>query len=314
MVKLWDIHKNLVADIFLDNTLSSACFLNSSGDILVAFRNDLYILPHSKALGISATDTDVSGISATESFIYENQALNYQKEGKTDVSKVTDMDSYLVPYMGFNFTSDFTTELLVSPMGGEKLSWKLPLAPSRIYCSPSISATSLKVFDFLFQPGPLSIDEQEKAELSERMILTDYMKYLPGPRPAEAVDLEIPEFGISPCSSPLSVCSEAQPEEEVAEAESESTDTELLQQIPSTEQQQVSEETDKERKNLLTEGDFCLDKTQTLQMKRKTGIKSLLLLLAFIVYHSSTDILPRHEPTLIRGKTYIDFHSAGPGS
>ncbi|XP_073210839.1 uncharacterized protein [Lepidochelys kempii] len=271
MVKLWDIHKNLVADIFLDNTLSSACFLNSSGDILVAFRNDLYILPHSKALGISATDTDVSGISATESFIYENQALNYQKEGKTDVSKVTDMDSYLVPYMGFNFTSDFTTELLVSPMGGEKLSWKLPLAPSRIYCSPSISATSLKVFDFLFQPGPLSIDEQEKAELSERMILTDYMKYLPGPRPAEAVDLEIPEFGISPCSSPLSVCSEAQPEEEVAEAESESTDTELLQQIPSTEQQQVSEETDKERKNLLTEGDFCLDKTQTLQMKRKTG-------------------------------------------
>ncbi|XP_065406983.1 uncharacterized protein LOC101953297 isoform X2 [Chrysemys picta bellii] len=271
MVKLWDIHKNLLAEICLDNTLSSACFLNGSGDILVAFKNDLYILPHSKALGISATDTDVSGISATESFIYENQALNYQKEGKTDVSKVTDMDSYLVPYMGFNFTSDFTTELLVSPMDGEKLSWKLPLAPSRIYCSPSISATSLKIFDFLFQPGPLRIDEREKAELSERMILTDDMKYLPGPRPARAVDLEIPEFGISPCSSPLSVCSEAQPEEEVAETESESPDTESLQQIPSTEPQQVNEEADKERTNLLTERDFCLDKTQTLQMKKKTG-------------------------------------------
>ncbi|XP_044878616.1 uncharacterized protein LOC123373646 isoform X1 [Mauremys mutica] len=267
MVKLWDIHKNLLADIFLDNTLSSACFLNGSGDILVAFKNDLYILPHSKALGISTTDTDVSGISATESFIYENQALNYQKEGKTDVSNVTDMDSYLVPYMGFNFTSNFTTELL----DREKLSWKLPLAPSRIYCSPSISATSLKIFDFLFQPGPLSIDEREKTELSERMILTDDMKYLPGPRPAGAVALEIPEFGISPCSSPPSVCLEAQPEEEVAETESESPNTESLHQIPSTEQQQVSEEADKERTNLLTEGDFCLDKTQTLQMKRKTG-------------------------------------------
>ncbi|KAM9132712.1 uncharacterized protein ACDP82_008798 [Pangshura tecta] len=210
MVKLWDIHKNLLADIFLDNTLSSACFLNGSGDILVAFKNDLYILPHSKALGISTTDTDVSGISATESFIYENQALNYQKEGKTDVSNITDMDSYLVPYMGFNFTSNFTTELLDQ----EKLSWKLPLAPSRIYCSPSISATSLKIFDDLFQPGPLSIDEREKAELSEGMILTDDMKYLPGPRPAGAVALEIPEFGISPCSSPPSVCLEAQLEEE----------------------------------------------------------------------------------------------------
>lgn len=47
------------------------------------------------------------------------------------------------------------------------------------------------------------------------MILTNDMKYLPGPRPTGAVDLEIPEFGISPCSSLLSVCSEAQFEEKV---------------------------------------------------------------------------------------------------
>nr|XP_025038925.1 uncharacterized protein C3orf22 homolog isoform X1 [Pelodiscus sinensis] len=272
MVKLWDIHKNLLANILLDSTLSSACFLNDSGDILVGFKNNLYILPHSKALGISVTDTDISGISTTESFIYENQALNYQKEGKTDVSEVTDMDSYLMPYMGFNFTSNFT-ELLVSPTGGEKLPWKLPLAPSQIYCSPSISATSLKIFDFLFQPGPLKIDEQDKAELSERMILTDDMKYLLGPRTTRDVDLEIPEFGISPCSSPHSVCSEAHLEEKVSEAESESPDTELLQHIPSTEQHQIREESDQARTYLQTEGDFCLDKTQALQIKQETGSK-----------------------------------------
>ncbi|XP_074862045.1 uncharacterized protein LOC142019288 [Carettochelys insculpta] len=209
--------------------------------------------------------------SSPESFIYENQALNDQKDGKSDISKVTDMDSYLVPYKGFTFTSNFTTELLVSPMGGEKLSWKLPSAPSQIYCSPSISATSLKIFDFLFQPGALDIEERDKAELSERMILTDDMKYLPGPRPAQAVDLEIPKFGISPCSSPRTVCSEAQPEEEVAETESESPDTESLWQISSTEEHQISEETDQERTNLHTEGNFCFDKTHTLQMKRKMG-------------------------------------------
>lgn len=37
VLKLWDIHKNLLADIVFGNALSSSCFLNGTGDIVVAF-------------------------------------------------------------------------------------------------------------------------------------------------------------------------------------------------------------------------------------------------------------------------------------
>lgn len=63
-IKLWDTQKNLVADITLDNTLSTACFLNSSGDILLAFKNDIYVLSHSKTLGLLNANIDASSISA----------------------------------------------------------------------------------------------------------------------------------------------------------------------------------------------------------------------------------------------------------
>lgn len=54
-IKLWNIHKDLMAQITLDNTLSTACFLNSSGDILLAFKNDIYILYHTKMLHVLRT-------------------------------------------------------------------------------------------------------------------------------------------------------------------------------------------------------------------------------------------------------------------
>lgn len=64
MIKLWDSQKNMLAEISLDNTLSTACFLNSSGKILLAFKNDIYTLPLSKALGLLETDIDSCSISA----------------------------------------------------------------------------------------------------------------------------------------------------------------------------------------------------------------------------------------------------------
>lgn len=52
IIKLWDLQKKLIAEITLDNTLNTACFLNSSGDILLAFKNDLYLLSHKKILDL----------------------------------------------------------------------------------------------------------------------------------------------------------------------------------------------------------------------------------------------------------------------
>lgn len=62
-IKLWDTQKNLLAEITLDNTLTTACFLNNYGDILLAFKSDLYILSHSKALGLLKPDIDSAYIS-----------------------------------------------------------------------------------------------------------------------------------------------------------------------------------------------------------------------------------------------------------
>lgn len=51
--------------------------------------------------------------------------------------------------------------------------------------------------------------------MAEGMIVAADMKYLPGTQLAGAVDLEIPELGISPCSSHPEVHSEVLLEEQV---------------------------------------------------------------------------------------------------
>ncbi|CAI5767403.1 acute regulatory, mitochondrial-like [Podarcis lilfordi] len=244
-IKLWDTQKNLVADITLDNTLSTACFLNSSGDILLAFKNDIYVLSHSKTLGLLNANIDASSISATESYIFESQPPEELERGKTYVSKPVEMASYLVPYKGYTFTEDFTSDLLVLPKKKGKPVWRLPVAPSAIYCSPCSSDVSLNIFDFLLQPGTPDLEERDKAEMSERMVVTDDKKYVPGPKFPAQTHLEIPFFGVSPCSSVI--CeepkTETQPKEQVASAESELPIVEPVQEIISKELHSIKEET-----------------------------------------------------------------------
>ncbi|XP_067319604.1 uncharacterized protein [Anolis sagrei] len=196
VIKLWDLQKNLLAEITLDNTLSTACFLNSSGDILLAFKSDLYLLSLTTALGISKRNTETSTVLAAESFIFESPLLE-----NIDVSKSIEMASYLEPYKGFAFTEDFTSELQFLRKKKEKPSWRLPIAPSEIYCSPCTSEGSLKMFDFLIQGGPSNLEEQDKVEMSRKMIVTEDRKYVPEPKSATPTDWEIPFFGVSPCSS-----------------------------------------------------------------------------------------------------------------
>ncbi|XP_032997762.1 uncharacterized protein LOC117042324 [Lacerta agilis] len=244
-IKLWDTQKNLVADITLDNTLSTACFLNSSGDILLAFKNDIYVLSHSKTLGLLNANIDASGISATESYIFESQPVEDLDRGKTYISKPVEMASYLVPYKGYAFTEDFTSDLLVLPKKKGKPVWRLPVAPSAIYCSPCTSDVSLNICDFLLQPATPDLEERDKAEMSERMVVTEDKKYVPGPKFPAQTHLEIPFFGVSPCSSV--VCeepkTETQPKEQVASTESVLPIVEPVQDIISKELCLIKEET-----------------------------------------------------------------------
>ncbi|MGH0145110.1 UNVERIFIED_CONTAM: hypothetical protein FKN15_024465 [Acipenser sinensis] len=74
-IKLWDFQKTLVlvADVHLDDSFTSACFLNSSGDILVAFKNHLFLLPHHKLMHVNLIDDRASETSAQ---VYEQMRLS----------------------------------------------------------------------------------------------------------------------------------------------------------------------------------------------------------------------------------------------
>ncbi|XP_061474384.1 uncharacterized protein LOC133380669 [Rhineura floridana] len=245
MIKLWDIQKNLVAEITLDITLSAACFLNSSGDILLAFKSDLYVMSHSKTLGLLKANIDTSSVSAAESCIFESQPLDEEEREKTDISKSTELASYLIPYKGYTFAEDFTSELLVLPKKKGKTAWRLPVATSAVYCSPCTSETSLKIFDFLLQPGTPNLEERDKAEMSERMVVTDDMKYVPGPKSAAPVHWEIPFFGVSPCTSLVheEPKTEIQAEEQAVETENKLPIIEPLQEILSKKLYEMKDET-----------------------------------------------------------------------
>ncbi|XP_063063838.1 uncharacterized protein LOC134456404 [Engraulis encrasicolus] len=56
LIKLWDRQRTLLAEVQLDASLSCACFLNPSGDLLLGFRQHLYKLPHTHLFS-SSSDT-----------------------------------------------------------------------------------------------------------------------------------------------------------------------------------------------------------------------------------------------------------------
>ncbi|XP_042303397.1 uncharacterized protein LOC121920330 [Sceloporus undulatus] len=265
VIKLWNLQKFLLAEITLDNTLSTACFLNSSGDILLAFKGDLYIMSHSKALDISTTNTETATVSAAESYIFESQPQDDQE--KIDVSKSIEMATYLEPYKGFAFTEDFTSELQVLPKKKGKESWRLPIAPSEVYCSPCTSEGSLKIFDFLLQPVTPNLEEQDKAIMSRKMIVTKDMKYVPGPKSALPTECEIPFFGVSPCSSLVheELRIKTQPEEQISEAVNEASTVEPLPESLHEKQHQISEEISPELLEIMPENAPTSIKTKTLE-------------------------------------------------
>ena len=48
-VKIWDEQKTLMTEITLDDSLSSACFLTSQGDLMIGYKNHLFVIEHSKS-------------------------------------------------------------------------------------------------------------------------------------------------------------------------------------------------------------------------------------------------------------------------
>ncbi|XP_063433586.1 uncharacterized protein LOC134715372 isoform X1 [Mytilus trossulus] len=167
MIRIWDEFKVLLREICLDDegaTLSSACFLDNLANMLVAFKNHLYIIDRSKVCpqikGIEDEDT-----FDKESHISEEQYVLY--EGSIFHPEPVTLENYLVPFPDKKFTQDFLEGKLDSDSGDSDgdsdTDSTLSFAPSDIYDSPILTPDSLSMWD-------LTMDsEVSKFDLLEHM-------------------------------------------------------------------------------------------------------------------------------------------------
>ena len=44
LLKIWDETKTQVSEVQLDESLTSACFLNAFGDVVIAFKNHIFFI------------------------------------------------------------------------------------------------------------------------------------------------------------------------------------------------------------------------------------------------------------------------------
>ncbi|XP_055503915.1 uncharacterized protein LOC129704662 isoform X3 [Leucoraja erinacea] len=112
VIKVWDLQGYLLTEIVLDHTLTHAIFLNDTGDILMGFKQNLFLIPHHKLM-FEVTDY-TSDTSARESVIYEDPDIMDEYKGIQAQSHM-DIDTYLTPFMYHDVLSDIqslTSELL----------------------------------------------------------------------------------------------------------------------------------------------------------------------------------------------------------
>ncbi|XP_046841279.1 uncharacterized protein LOC124435388 [Xenia sp. Carnegie-2017] len=109
-VKVWSENKVLLREIVLDNTLNAVCFLNSRGDLLVGFKNHIFLISYEKAQlstfgnKMVATCSESDG-DETASDVYEDPRI--RKEFKKSLPpEPVRMETYLVPHT--NISIDLT--------------------------------------------------------------------------------------------------------------------------------------------------------------------------------------------------------------
>lgn len=104
-IKLWSLDKNLLCEIDLDVSLTSACFLNGSGDILMGFKGQIFIIRHEgKFEWLSNALDRERKEDRPETGIYEGRFVKY--ELKRPLSAETEnIENYLVPYQDMMFST-----------------------------------------------------------------------------------------------------------------------------------------------------------------------------------------------------------------
>ncbi|XP_074609001.1 uncharacterized protein LOC141863385 isoform X2 [Acropora palmata] len=192
VIKIWDRDKTLLREIIMDDTLTVASFLNQRGDILIGFKQHIFIIPNSKVYAVKdglrsvfEADDFVDETFETESDIYEDPSVRFESK-KILQSDPTDMENYLVPFPNLQLKTSWFMEgrppvdLEQQNLREEKesissMSSSLSLAPTEVYFSPTSTPRRLSM------ASSVAMSDQRRAS-------TELW--------------ELPEFGDSPLSSP----------------------------------------------------------------------------------------------------------------
>ncbi|KAL4225908.1 hypothetical protein ACF0H5_013896 [Mactra antiquata] len=257
-IKIWDEDKVLLTEVMLEESLSSACFLNDMGDLLVAFKNHIFYIDHTKLCPTFKPPEIEMETSDQESDVYEDPRVLYEMLREDD-EPVT-LENYLVPFDHLEFDKDFlegktkieqpktAAEAAMESMDSETET-DISLAPSSIYLSPSESIESLSMIDLTLGA------DYSKYDLRDQMKATlDYMgtkgrkrgKGVSIETPAQSdqedkdIDTEmekfsLPMFGDSPGGSPSITppSGQASPRRDHLDEDEDYSDEEMIQKRPS---------------------------------------------------------------------------------
>ncbi|XP_052677430.1 uncharacterized protein LOC128158574 isoform X17 [Crassostrea angulata] len=151
-----------------DRSLSAACFLNNTGDLIIGFKNHIFFIDHTKVcphLTVTEEEEEVD----KESAIIEDPSVIY--EGGVYLPEPVTLENYLVPFDFIDFSKDFLEGKIDLEENSDKdeeseTDSSLSLAPTEIYQSPLDSPWSRSMID-------LTLDSEiDKFELRQRMNLT----------------------------------------------------------------------------------------------------------------------------------------------
>ncbi|KAH3816567.1 hypothetical protein DPMN_118085, partial [Dreissena polymorpha] len=176
-IKVWDENKVLLTEIMLEESPSSAAFLNDMGDLLVGFKNHIFYIDHTKLCPAFKPPEIEMETSDQESDVYEDPRVLYELLVEDD-EEVT-LDNYLVPYDNLAFDNDFLegktkieqpkTAAEVVESSESETETDISLAPSSIYMSPADSIESLSMIDLTLGADYSKYDlrDQMKATLNQ---------------------------------------------------------------------------------------------------------------------------------------------------
>ncbi|XP_052095144.1 uncharacterized protein LOC127730555 isoform X3 [Mytilus californianus] len=224
MIRIWDEFKVLLREICLDDegaTLSSACFLDNLANMLVAFKNHLYIIDHSKVCP-QIRGTEDEDTFDKESHISEEQYVLY--EGSIFHPEPVTLENYLVPFPDKKFTQDFLEGKVESDSddedGDSDTDSTLSFAPSDIYDSPILTPDSLSMWDLTMDSEVSKFDllehmkrtikhlkQKERKKRRKQMMLAQQNGEVPdfndNDEDEEKLKFEMPQFGNSPGPTPV---------------------------------------------------------------------------------------------------------------